>query len=297
MSIWNMMDWVLPLRTPFLNGFFELVTLAGYPVFLILFLSFGYFALGAKRFFHTAILLMATGLLNSWLKDIGQDARPDAAYALDGRVGDSYGWPSGHMQIAVVLWGYLAYSMRALWAYWAAGIIMALIGFSRLYLGVHDLGDVTAGFIFGALCLAAYIAALENHRSRNFFASLSFRQAVGGMVLVHVIYVALYPTHIGHEAPYWFMGAMTGWLVAHYARGQNAVTLPGPLPAQLMLACVMTGMAFMAMIVLTRLPRALEIEHGVLKYGFGLVFGLGVIFVLPALSAFITARLAPRHAD
>ena len=297
MSIWNMMDWVLPLRTPFLNGFFELVTLAGYPVFLILFLSFGYFALGAKRFFHTAILLMATGLLNSWLKDIGQDARPDAAYALDGRVGDSYGWPSGHMQIAVVLWGYLAYSMRALWAYWAAGIIMALIGFSRLYLGVHDLGDVTAGFIFGALCLAAYIAALENHRSRNFFASLSLRQAVGGMVLVHVIFVALYPTHIGHEAPYWFMGAMTGWLVAHYARGQNAVTLPGPLPAQLMLACVMTGMAFMAMIVLTRLPRALEIEHGVLQYGFGLVFGLGVIFVLPALSAFITARLAPRHAD
>ena len=90
MSIWNMLDWVLPLRTPFLNGFFELVTLAGYPVFLILFLSFGYFALGAKRFFHTAILLMATGLLNSWLKDIGQDARPDAAYALDGRVGDSY---------------------------------------------------------------------------------------------------------------------------------------------------------------------------------------------------------------
>jgi hypothetical protein len=53
----------------------------------------------------------------------------------------------------------------------------------------------------------------------------------------------------------------------------------------------------MAMIVLTRLPRALEIEHGVLQYGFGLVFGLGVIFVLPALSALITARLAPRHAD
>ncbi|MDB2462290.1 hypothetical protein N9X13_03820 [Alphaproteobacteria bacterium] len=41
MSIWNNMDWVLPLRTPFLNSFFELVTLGGYPLFLILFLCFG----------------------------------------------------------------------------------------------------------------------------------------------------------------------------------------------------------------------------------------------------------------
>ena len=173
MSIWNNMDWVLPLRTPFLNSFFELVTLGGYPLFLILFLCFGYFALGAQRFFHTAILLMAAGLLNSWLKDIGQDARPDMAYALDGRVGDSYGWPSGHMQIAVVLWGYLAYSMHQSWAYGAAAAIIALMGFSRLYLGVHDVGDVTAGFVFGVLCLAAYIAALENQRSRAFLSSLS----------------------------------------------------------------------------------------------------------------------------
>ena len=50
MTIWQQMDWVLPLRAPFFNGFFELVTLAGYPLFLIMFLCFGYFALGSKRF-------------------------------------------------------------------------------------------------------------------------------------------------------------------------------------------------------------------------------------------------------
>ena len=149
MTIWQQMDWVLPLRTPFFNGFFELVTLAGYPLFLIMFLCFGYFALGSKRFFHTAMLLMAAGLLNSWLKDFGQDPRPDALYALDGRVGDSYGWPSGHTQIAIVLWGYLAYTIRQTWAYVAAAIFISLQGFSRLYLGVHDLGDV-----FGVSCSA-----------------------------------------------------------------------------------------------------------------------------------------------
>ena len=284
------MDWVLPLRTPFFNIFFELVTLGGYPLFLILFLCFGYFALGSKRFFHTALLLMAAGLLNSWLKDIGQDARPDAAYALDGRVGDSYGWPSGHMQIAVVLWGYLAYSLRRLWAYWAAAIIIAVMGFSRLYLGVHDLGDVTAGFIFGVLCLAAYIAALENQRSRAFFASLSLRTAVSGMIATHLIYIAIYPAHVGHEAPYWFMGAMTGWLVAHYARGQSAVALPGPWPMQMIIAGAMTGLSFVSMMVLTRIPRALSEDNALLEYGFGVVFGLVVIFALPYVLAFFMAQ-------
>ena len=67
MSIWYDMAWVPGLRTPFFNVFFETVTLMGYPLFLIMFLCFGYFALGSKRFFHTAMLLIIAGLVNSWL--------------------------------------------------------------------------------------------------------------------------------------------------------------------------------------------------------------------------------------
>ena len=48
------------LVTP-LNGFFELITLAGYPLFLIMFLCFGYFRARLKTR-HTAMLLMAAGL-------------------------------------------------------------------------------------------------------------------------------------------------------------------------------------------------------------------------------------------
>jgi hypothetical protein len=140
------------------------------------------------------------------------------------------------------------------------------------------------------LCLAAYIAALENQRSRAFFSSLSLRYAAGGLIATHLIYVAIYPAHIGHEAPFWFMGAMTGWLVAHYARAQSPVILPGPLPVQMLLAGAMTGLSFVSMMVLTRLPRAFGVEHGVLQYGFGLVFGLVVIFVLPFGLAFLTVQ-------
>ena len=96
------------------NAFFQLVFRADYfgriSAFSYSVFVLWVFRLGSKRFFHSAMLLMAAGLLNSWLKDFGQDARPAGIYVLDGRVGDSYGWPSGHAQIAVVLWGCLLYT-------------------------------------------------------------------------------------------------------------------------------------------------------------------------------------------
>ena len=285
MTIWQQMDWVLPLRSPFFDGFFELVTLAGYPLFLIMFLCFGYFALGSKRFFHTAMLLMATGLLNSWLKDFGQDARPNTLYALDGRVADSYGWPSGHTQIAVVLWGYLAYTMRQNWGYAAAAIFISLQGFSRLYLGVHDLGDVFWGFVFGVLCLAAYIAVERHDKSRIRLAALSLPQIALALIALQGLYVAFYPAHIGHEAPYWFIGLTTGWLVGRYLRGHEEVQMPGPLFFQLAVAAALTGLSFVLMIVTTRLPRALGDDNALVQYGFGTLFGLAIIGLLPYLVA------------
>ncbi len=296
MSFWNDMDWVLPLRTPFFDVFFELITLAGYPLFLILFLCFGYFAFGSKRFFHTAMLLMAAGLANSWLKDFGQDPRPDALYALDGRVGDSYGWPSGHMQIAIVLWGYLAYTMRQNWALWAAAIFIILQGFSRLYLGVHDIGDVTAGFIFGLLCLAAYISVERHPVAAPRIAAMPFSQILAGFIVMQLIYVALYPTHEGHGAPYWFIGLTSGWLLGRYARGHEEVHLPGPLVARLAAASFLTAISFVLMLVTTRLPDAFGFQaafaNAMADYAFGVVFGLAIIGALPWLVAKATHIMA-----
>ncbi|MGC6535221.1 MAG: phosphatase PAP2 family protein [Parvibaculales bacterium] len=283
MSIWNAMDWVLPLRSPFFDVFFETVTLAGYPLFLILFLCFGYFALGSKRFYHTAMLLMATGLLNSWLKDFGQDPRPDALYALDGRVGTSYGWPSGHTMVAVVLWGYLAYTVRQNWAYLAAVVMIGLQAFSRLYLGVHDLGDVASGFVFGALCLAAYVAAERNAAMQNRLAALPLPQMLVGLVALHIIFVVTYPSHTGHHAPFWFAGLMVGWLLGRYWRGHEEVHLAEAVVARALVAAVLTGISFVLMLVTTRLPEALVGDVAIVDYGFGIVFGVAVTAVLPWL--------------
>jgi membrane-associated phospholipid phosphatase len=103
--------------------------------------------------------LTLSSALNSALKLAFHSPRP---YWLDARVQalaaeTSFGIPSGHAQNAVTVWGLLAASLRRTWAWIAALALMLLIGFSRIYLGVHFLGDVVVGWLVGALILWAFL--------------------------------------------------------------------------------------------------------------------------------------------
>jgi membrane-associated phospholipid phosphatase len=67
----------------------------------------------------------------------------------------SFGMPSNHAQTAMVIWGSLASRLRKWWGWLAAGILILLIGLSRIYLGVHFPIDFVLGLALGAveLCL------------------------------------------------------------------------------------------------------------------------------------------------
>jgi membrane-associated phospholipid phosphatase len=69
----------------------------------------------------------------------------------------SFGAPSAHAQNAVVVWGLLAAWIGKAWAWAAAAVLILLIGFSRVYLGVHFLSDVVLGWLVGALVLWAIL--------------------------------------------------------------------------------------------------------------------------------------------
>jgi len=69
----------------------------------------------------------------------------------------SFGIPSGHAQNAVVVWGLLVAWINNTWAWIVAILLMLMIGLSRLYLGVHFLGDVLIGWLVGALILWAFL--------------------------------------------------------------------------------------------------------------------------------------------
>ena len=98
-------------------------------------------------------------------KIIFHRARPDVALYLE----NSFSFPSGHAAIAVAFYGFLAYCLIKnikKWEYkvnvlFAALIVILLIGFSRLYLGVHYASDVWGGYLAGAIWLIIAISLSE----------------------------------------------------------------------------------------------------------------------------------------
>ena len=124
------LDWVLPLRSDWLTVLMHGVSLLGYEKFILFFLPLGYWAWQRPLFLRLFVLVSINALLNAYLKDLWQDPRPPLAMRLDDLVGASYGLPSGHSQVAVVLWLWLAYELRR---YKEAGLNLILsLGFGLL---------------------------------------------------------------------------------------------------------------------------------------------------------------------
>lgn len=93
------------------------------------------------------------------------------AYRLSGL---DFGLPSGHTSSAFAVWGGLAVVFRRRWLAWLAALMIALIAFSRLYLGVHFLADVVGGAVLGGLVLlAAWRLWRRDVRRAEIFAALA----------------------------------------------------------------------------------------------------------------------------
>jgi len=118
--------------------------------------------------------------LNRMLKNIFDRPRPtifDDFAALH-----SYSFPSGHAMGAVASMGMMAVVVGRLvppsknWAYAGAAILALLIGLSRIYLGLHWVTDVLAGYAAGATILFGGILWLEAYPTNRVVGSLANRE-------------------------------------------------------------------------------------------------------------------------
>ncbi|MFI5227499.1 MAG: phosphatase PAP2 family protein [Gemmatimonadales bacterium] len=146
---------------------FGIVSLFGAQILTALLIGVGIALIVRRDWRHVALLAIAAGggaLLNGALKLAFHRSRPTFAAEFHKT---SWSFPSGHAMDSLIAYGLLAYWAGRRWprvrfaAYVAAALIVALIGFSRIYLGVHFLSDVVAGFCSGFVWLAACVTGYE----------------------------------------------------------------------------------------------------------------------------------------
>lgn len=204
-------SWVVPYRNPFLTHIFETFTWMGYPLFIMFFLALCYWLWDKNASTRIAVLVILTTLLNAYLKDLWQNPRPDLVYALDPGVGKSYGMPSGHAQIAFVLWFGLAYEIARRWAWVVAGIIVAGVCFSRIYLGVHDLEDILAGSSIGILTLLFY-RSITGPRF-DAFRQLNLIKHLALLLVASLVMYVTWPNEAHTLQALALSGFIAGWLI------------------------------------------------------------------------------------
>ena len=166
--------------SPALTSVMRLVTELGEVYFLVSVGVLLVWRLAASGRRHAALLLVlavaGAEALDQILKVVFQRPRPPAFFGL--AQPETYSFPSGHALVATVFYGVVAavFAARepsrgrriALWT--MAAVAAVVIGFSRVYLGVHHPSDVLAGYA-GAVVWVAGVGAgyqtwLRRARSR-----------------------------------------------------------------------------------------------------------------------------------
>jgi membrane-associated phospholipid phosphatase len=162
--IQNGIGWVIAIQS--LGGWLEapmqFFSFLGTQDFFFLVLPFLYWSIDSRLGLRVAFILIASVAVNYYFKLWFAGPRP---YWVSGEVKalsseTSFGIPSGHAQNAVGVWGALAAQKNRVWT-WAATLLIFLIGFSRIYLGVHFLHDVVVGWLFGGILLWAFMRYWE----------------------------------------------------------------------------------------------------------------------------------------
>jgi undecaprenyl-diphosphatase len=158
-----------------IDKFFMLMTTLGsaYISFPLLGLLVFFFLIQKNMWVIFALVFNLVGvrLLNSSLKSFFNYERPEWQHLVEVGV---HTFPSGHAMNTLAFFGFLGYLIyyhNALKKKWSNLIVFLislfifLVGLSRVYLGVHYLMDVIAGFIGGGFWLFATIILYRFKRS------------------------------------------------------------------------------------------------------------------------------------
>jgi membrane protein DedA with SNARE-associated domain/membrane-associated phospholipid phosphatase len=170
-------EWFHAHTTPLMTKFMLVITDLHGPTAISAFIALAVLYLAWKRDRYWLVCLLVTVpsgmLLNGLMKYAFHRARPSLDRPF--LVISSYGFPSGHAAGATLVYGVLAAMLASRTVSWRSRVIIVLSAFamvilvalSRVYLGMHYLTDVLAGFAEAmawlTLCLVGIHTFWQHH--------------------------------------------------------------------------------------------------------------------------------------
>ena len=174
---------IMGLRSSGLNTFMEMFTYLGnwqtVTILCILLLAYE----KTRKTYGipiTAIAIVST-VVNKIFKTIMQIPRPDASNMLIEQTGYSY--PSGHVTTFVAVLFFLSYlffkhkegDIKNLCYLLLFNLMTIVMAFSRVYLGVHHMSDVIAGWFVGLVCFCVVSMIFYPHKKEVEKAQAKYR--------------------------------------------------------------------------------------------------------------------------
>ena len=153
-------------ESPGVTALINIITTLGSGYFFPPIVILIFWLIDEKRGLRLGVLIIVSAWVNAFLKEVLGQPRPfhiEPSLGLTAAAG--YGLPSGHAQMSLIFWVSIAAWLSQVLAekkqkrltIWALTVLLVLlIGFTRLYLGVHFPTDLFGGWALGFVILALW---------------------------------------------------------------------------------------------------------------------------------------------
>lgn len=215
------------IRFPALNEFMLAITTLGEETaFLVIALIVFWCVDKRKGYYIMAVGFMGT-MFNQILKLACRVPRPwvqDPDFAILEQAKDAaagYSFPSGHTQTAVGTFGSIAAFTEKKWLRYSSVLLAVLVGFSRMYIGVHFLSDVLAGAAIACLLIGLLRKPVLQGSNHQMKAVIAVMLAVSVVFLMYVSFwnfpADMDPHNMesGYKNAYTMLGCLIGVAVVY----------------------------------------------------------------------------------
>ncbi len=166
----EIIKFIQSFTSPFLDSFFQTVTMLGEEYFYIVILALVFWCIDKRYGYKLSFAFLFSGVINGVVKSIVNAPRPigmEGIRSLRVETATGTSFPSGHTQNITSFLVSLMKQLRRFWVYVIGAVLILLVAVSRLYLGVHWPADVLGGIAIGALAVILADAAFEFAEKRH----------------------------------------------------------------------------------------------------------------------------------